>query len=501
MKFKPRNGPWQEIFEGSIQDFEVSIHSNPDNVILVSVLEKKKGKIEGTILELYKVFAVEGRLEDFTETFPKEAIVLIKHEAKESLKYFLLSSGPSYVKYEEEQFLSEVDRLYNKLHNSSALVKDVSKAYDIQLEELNKAGEKFKTSFFSLPLLAPILSSELLSGREPRYEMKETGKGGKGEIILGITKDGIAVKEPLSVFVKTTVFGSTGEERKHVIHLIAEGGLISNVAVVIFDWDNSFSGLNKPSSKLKELQEFKVNFEPIGFPVKEFSKEELKVDLNLVNPKGILELFGLMEGEETKFIGNLFKENKVESVNELIEIAKNFSVEESKATAKYRSMRILKLIDVRYPGLFGGTNNIEEIAKNWIKAIGRAGIIHLDKFDERSSLILIHNLIKGILQHYEGNPKSRINAMVLMPEMKKMLPIKSPNILSNEIIELMEKFKGEGICYAISADRPIDLMKEVIDQSEAEIFILSRDDVGIKIANSKQYRLKLRPGLSTCQEK
>jgi hypothetical protein len=491
------NGPWDEIFSGNLEGFQVEMHSNPESLLLITVIEKENEEIKGAVIEIYKVFHAEGSIEDFIETLPKEATVLFKHEPKETIKFLLLSSSPSYVKYEEDPFCNEADELMKKVNTSSSMIKDFSKAYDLQLTELNKAPERIKSSFFSQPLIAPILFPKEIEGKTPTRK-KMTGKG---VIMLGLTKANTMINEPIELMMKTTIFGSTPKDRKHVIHLIAEGALMSSIPVIIFDWDKSFIGLNKPNPEAKVLKEYNVDLEPIGFPVKHFTRDDVSVDLNLVSVKGLLELIGMKEGEEQRMIAKLIKETRPESMQELIASAKKmFLRDESKVANKYRTIRILSLLEVKYKGLFKGKNDIKEISKNWARSIGRAGIIHMEGLDETASMLLIHNILKSIYLEYSKS-EEEIGTMVLLPEIKNVLSSKNKTIIATEIIELLDKLKSVGAGFALSSDRPIDLRKEIVKISEAEIFLINRNDVGVKVAKSKQFRIKLRPSLSVSAAK
>ncbi len=497
MEFKIRKGPWETIFSGNLEGFEVEMNSNPDGLLLVVVLEKEGEEIAGAVVEVFKVFHAEGSIEDFIETLPKEATVLLKHEPKETTKFLLLSSSPSYVKYEENTFCDEVEELMGKLKTSGMMIKDFSKAYDLQLTELNKTPERIRSAFFSQPMLVPLITPKGI-----QEEVSATERiTGKGTIRLGLTKANTMINEPLELMLKTTIFGSSSKDRKHVIHLIAEGTLMSNTPAIIFDWDKSFIGLNKPNPNTKMLQDYHIDLEPIGFPVKHFVREQIKIDLNLISVKGLLELIGMKEGEEQQIIARMIKEGKPKTIEELINTAKKIELrDESKATNKYRTIRILTLLKKKYKGLFEGQINIKEMSKRWSSSMGKAEIIHLEGFDKTAAALLIHNILKALYLEFSST-KGRINAMVLLPEIKPILDIKEKTIISTETLELLDKLKSAGIGFALSSDRPIDLRKEIMKISEAEIFIINRNDVGVKVAKSKQFRIKLRPGLSTCEEK
>lgn len=500
MEFRVRNGPWEKRFSGEMEGFEVEMHSNPEGLLLVTVLEKENQKIKGAVIELFKVFFAEGSIEDFIETLPKEAIVLLRHEPKETTKFLLLSSSPSYAKYEENAFCDEAEQLMEKLETSGSMLKDFSKAYDLQLTELEKAPERIKSSFFSQPINIPLIVVPK-TGRmgEESTPSKITGRG---TIILGLTKANTVISEPIELMLKTTVFGSSAKDRKHVIHLIAEGALMSSIPVIIFDWDKSFTGLNSPNPEAKILKDYSIELEPIGFPVKHFTREEISVDLNLISVKGLIELIGMKEGEEQQIISKLIKDTKPNSIEELIASTKKMELrDESRITSKYRTIRILSLIKAKYKKLFKGSNDIKEVSRNWGKSIGRAGIIHMEGLDTNSSTLLIHNILKGLWSEYSKSKQETINAMVMLPEIKEVLDTRKQTVITTEIIELLDNLKTAGIGFALSSDRPIDLRKEIMKISESQIFLITRNDVSVKVSNSKQFRIKLRPGLSSCEEK
>ena len=65
MEFRLAEGPWKEMFKGVFEDYGVEIYSNPESVILVSILEKEADVVKGAVVELYKVFSAKGELQGF----------------------------------------------------------------------------------------------------------------------------------------------------------------------------------------------------------------------------------------------------------------------------------------------------------------------------------------------------------------------------------------------------------------------------------------------------
>ena len=157
--FRIGNGPWEKMFAGVFQQHDIELYSNPDKIMLVLIYEKKLDIVEGAIVEVYKVFHAQGEVEEFTETLPREALILTKHDERSTLKFLLLGSKPTYVRWVEGEFIEEVDALVKRLAASSTMMKEVSKAYELTLSEIGEATQDIQTAFFSQPMLVPILTT------------------------------------------------------------------------------------------------------------------------------------------------------------------------------------------------------------------------------------------------------------------------------------------------------------------------------------------------------
>jgi hypothetical protein len=498
---KLREGPWRIVFEGMVQEHEVNIFSNTESVLMVLILEKEKDKVSGAVIELFKVLVSKGALEEFIETLPKDAISLISHSKDETIKYLVLGSTSSYSVIEENAFADEVDKLLQKIHSSSETVKNVAKAYDLNLLELHKSGEETSNAFFSNPIMFFGLSTSNKSGAI--HESHTSVKIIKGDVILGLTKDKLAAREPLSLFEKSAVFDGKKAERKHILHLIIEGALLSNIPAVIFDFNNSFEGLNVPSKNITGLQQSKVDFEPIGFPVKNFTPlQDVKIDLDLVSAQTLIELFGIGEGNAAKILTDLMKRESYQDIPQMIKKLNQSGFDEAITKSDiYKAGRILKLIDVSYPNFFDSKNNIAEVSKNWVKAIGRAGVINMDSLDNRQALLLLNNLLKGILEHYKKQGEtSSVKTMIFISEAERFFGLGLKNIASEEIVNTLNELKDFGIGYVFEAKSANKLNPNASKNLESQIYVIEKNEVGLKLANRKQYRVRTRPGLSECME-
>ncbi|MBI2598250.1 MAG: hypothetical protein HYW50_03580, partial [Candidatus Diapherotrites archaeon] len=397
--FRISFGPWEKLFEGMLEKNPVELYSNPDSVLLVLVFEKHGAQIEGVVIEMFKALNVEGEIESFIDTLPTEIVLLTKHDKKQTLKFLLIASNPSYSEWEEEKFGNETDELMKKLEANTTTIKDLSKAYGLHLQEISKAGLKVKKAFFSEPLLVPALSTSYAG-----YSAQPTTTSGKtfvkGEFILGLTKERQQIVEPLELFLKTLVTGGEKNERLHFLHILSESFLLSNISLVVFDPLGYFSGINLPTKNLAELARYKVEAEPIGFPIKVFKPvNQIKVDLNFISPAGFGEILGFGKGPVTDIIAAALLKNSVEGIEDLIEKIKLSPLtEDINAFELKRTVRILTLINRNYPGMFDGKNDTEDITTSGTRTLGRAGIIDLKGIEPKICFLIVHNILSSIIK-------------------------------------------------------------------------------------------------------
>src|SRR3989338_7107830 len=101
--------------------------------------------------------------------------------------------------------------------------------------------------------------------------------------------------------------------------------------------------------------------------------------------------------------------------------------------------RVLALVKQTYGEVFGSANPIDEISKVWLKSMGRTGIINLKTIqDEKVKLMLVHSIIKGIVESYKAQGKARaVKAMIVIPNSVGLIGKENSLVLQNEIKELL----------------------------------------------------------------
>jgi len=498
--FKISDGPWEKFYDGKTQNSDMEIYTNPESMMLVLIYDKENGKVIGAVIELFKVFYSQGDAEHFVETLPRRITLINRHDGeKRDNKFLLLASEPTYATWNEKSFLDETDKLLKALKASSVLIRDVSKAYDLTLTDINNADEKAKGIFFSEPLVIPLVAESAM-----KEHVQATGYDAlpksitKGEVILGLTKDRQKIVEPLAIFSKSIVIDGGEADRKRVMQVIAESALLSSISIVIFDGSNSFDGIGHPTSKRDDLRKYELEQEPIGFPVKKFdAASELKVDLSVTSPAGFAEIFGIGENVVSKIIISTIEKNRPASLKELIAKVRELPPgDEPSAFDIGKAVRVLTLIGNTYPRMFDGHNNIGAMVKSGTRALGKANIINISKTDERLTLLISHNIMSSIKEYFrQGKASGGMGFMVLLPKASKIHG-DSQKILEKEINTMLAEYGKIGLGFVLSEDKEIDIPQDVLKEVEARLNIVSGNDVGVQLSGRKSYRVLVRPTLS-----
>lgn len=491
--FKLANGPWEQLFEGKFQAHDLALYSNPEKILMMLILEKKLDKIEGAIVELYKVFYGLGDVESFTETLPRDVLIVTKHDEKQTMKFLMLGSKPTYVNWNEAEFTKEVDSLVKKLETSASMIKDVSKAYELTLQEIADSSPQVQTAFFTQPMLVPLMATSSHNiGTAPDSDGLKSLT--KGDVVIGLTRDRKKIVEPLALFKSVIVSEGMDKDRVRILQVLGESALLSNTPVIFMDKEKSFAGIGEASKDDAELDKYQVEIDPIGFPIKNYKPtNNIKIDLNLISPEGIAEIFGVGDKDFPRILKLVLSKGEVATIDELAEkITEMVQTEEFSEFQIQKTARILKLINIIYPGLFGGANDMQTIMKKGASNIGRASVIDFSLLDDRGSVLLVHSIIKGALKESAKGG----SVLTIIPNAAFLQGKGKQNIISKEIYNGLNELVEKKSLFALGTKKVIDIDSETRKNIMVRINVVSGNDVGVQLQAKKSYRVLVRPTLS-----
>lgn len=501
---KISEGPWEKTFDGQFESYPLEIYANQDSTILVAIIEKNGEESTGAILQAYRIYSAVGDLQSFVETLPRELIFFGKHDQNETIKFLAIGAGPIYAPINDENFYPKVDELLKKSKASSGLLTDVSKAYQVELKALANSPENVRQAFFSQPLMIPLLSTAghgtfLSSNKSGTMESGNKSSFVTGQMLLGLQKDNQKMaEESISDFLRTMIVDGQENDRRLVMHILIEGTLLSNCAAVVWDASNQYSMLSIPNQDPKNMKVAGLDIEPAGFPVKTFKPfDDLQVNLKAIPIDGLFELLGAGKQTHIKQLAITAQQQNIKSIPEWIEEIKKIPTnDEFTGYFAGKAIRTLNLIQYRYPKLFDGPNNMEEISKNWVRAIGRLGQIDAKSLDSRQQVLFMSSLIAEMKNHYQKQGTSKqVRSVLFLPEFFKRAD-HAQSIIVKKMLEDLLQLKEFGVGFVISSPHEIDLDDNLRANMDANLTVVSQKDVGVSLKNKKQYRVILRPTLS-----
>lgn len=511
MDFKIDNGPWETIFSGKFWDHDIEIVSNPEHLFLVFIYDRdEKGAAIGALVEGYKAFVTRDNVEAFIQTLPKPSMGITKNAGEKTSKLFFASLDMVYLDFKHEDFVRKLDRLVGGVAETGNTMFDLGRASSIELKELSASP----SSEYE-PILGDPFTMRLLAGGTARKaggakDMKKTGrveKEGK-KIQLGLTKTREIIMEEPENFSRTLIMANNRNEQRYAMYIIAENFLLDNSPILIFDGENYFEGLKNASKNETDLREGLVEFDPIGFPVKKLAaKEEIKVPLRDVDFVLLLNLLGTGDEEFEKKFALVASSATADTTEELAEKigrmgaseAKNFEklkFEENNAYfsagltefEKIKAERIIKIIEQEFSGLFGKSVDTKELTTSWPGNLGKATILNTKNLSKNEKIIFEQTILRMLLK--AAREPEHAKYKIFIPDAEDLF--KTMASKTSSIVISMEN-KGVGFVFGILSRT---FQRDIIENTNAKISIVSKNDAAVSIKNQRNYRVALRPALS-----
>ncbi len=499
--FKIAQGPWTLLLKGTLQDLELEVYTNPQKMVYVQLLRVENGVISECVCEFYKPYSPVGDASAFIQTVPREVMLITKHLLDETHTFLLLGTSPVSMNWEESIVLEQTDILLKKLEVSSSLLSEVARAYDVQLKNVNELPPNISEAFFSMPILTPLLATNahlsegVTSGKQNDTTAAQHMGALPGEFVLGTTTNGLMVKEPVVFFKRSTVFGGRIEHRKHVLQVIAEGALFSNIPLVIVDWENEYVVMRNPNPNAQLLHDQKIEGDPVGFPMKEFLPgENLKLELSMLYPEGFVEILGLSNTDLGNNLIRFLHEHQTGSIDEAKGILRQLPPSESMTPFHISSMiRLFTLLDYTFPNMFTGMNPTEEISKSWFQSIGRIGVLKMKNVPPKLRNLLVYTIVRGVYELYSRKGVSgRVKSLIVVPEAQQLFDYAREPVLAKEMERLFSQSTTQDVGFMFSAAHEIDLPKNILLLSEAKLSIVGGREVGVTLVGRKNYRATVR---------
>ncbi|MFH0954785.1 MAG: hypothetical protein V1777_01665 [Candidatus Micrarchaeota archaeon] len=494
---------WKILSEGDSQGHQTQIWTDNAGRLLVVVFEKKTAEESaGLALELYKAFVTKEDPEPLLVLLSGSGLAITKKSQDRFFGFLFVQSEPVFCINETDKINSELQTLETQLQQAEKLVLARAKALSLEIRPLHEASDQQKTAFFSSPLNWLALSGasiQTLAVQNTEQKPVDVQYPNTGQFWLGLDKNQTVIQEPFVLFKKTMASGGTPQDRYRLLQVFVESALLSSTGVLAFDPKNHLDGLQNQNPSRTELAKNKVSLEPIGFPVLEMTvPSNVKINLSKIDVMAALDLFRTGQTPAVSVIHDILSNNLAQNWSQTIERIGILQPKNQRTQFQLRkAVRLCLLIENRYPGVFNGPNQVNELAKSWGTGLGRASLLKLNEWDNRAKLILLHALIRELNDYYktQGNSKP-VKAVIALPEIENLLGRQADWKIQELILNDLKTASANGIGFFVSAAKPSDVNQSLFENISCEISIVGQNDAGVRIENRKPYRVLLRPTLS-----
>jgi len=475
------HGPWKTLLSGVWSGKEISYHENPEHELLVMIYDHRGDAIRGMVFFMVKLFSIDGKVGSFADALEVNSVVIQKKTPTFKGSFLAIMTDPEYIRFTPRELISAAERHFDEMEKKSAEARKKAGDFSIKLIEQRYAQLDKTNELFGEPLALPSLVVRKeglgLSSKQP-----------KGRVHLGITLDGKKSEEGIGSFLLTTVFGP---DTKRALHVIMEGCLLNGVSGVTF---GGFEKAEVPNKNTDDYNKYGIDVEPLGMPTRRFwPGSDFFIELGLLNKELFGDITGAGQGKATELIGKVLKK-KPTKMSQIIQELMATKEEENKYFAA-RGVRVCRLLDLAYPGLFNGKLEPKEIVAPWLKKMGRIAIINTKSLRPSIKKGIIYATIKTLYESYKREFAS--NAMkVLIVVGEKDIYGKGRTVLDRETNSLLKLIGDYGIGVCIDAKSAMDIDADIRQNATMQIQTMEANSASVKEHTKRPYRIKLRPTLS-----
>jgi len=321
-------------------------------------------------------------------------------------------------------------------------------------------------------------------------------------VLLGKKLSGENAEENIQSFLTTAIIGER-PLRKNAMHVILENCVLSGKTAIVFDEDDSFTSMSVPNKDFdyKNYQ----NLQPIGMPIKTLKPEDVKININLLDPVMFREIIGLTAkegaypGKDTiELIDKIIEKGKgdFKSLEDIEEKLLTVSVEAKKFHV-YRAIRWMRILKNVYPDLFGGKLELRTLVSLYMKSMGSISRIDLKGLPLNIKRAIIYSVMKSLHTEYkEQLATNELKVLGMMLNSVKYTGTKPSTLLEEGILEVLGEGPEYGVGFCLGANHEIDLFHEFTEKASMKVTFVGKKEAAIKEENSRPYRMNFRPNLS-----
>lgn len=458
-------GPWERLFGGVWNRFNVAVYENSDKTLLTTLFPKS-GEVSWIMIRADKILLAPRGIEKIEEKLQDKNLHILKQQLPgNTMTYIILLGPPSTLEFGSSEIGPSVFQKVLGLNKEADEIKAIAKKSNVELMDLKDAPYKESASVLGNPTVLLSLLSVAPEGEEPKKERLK-------EIILGNNEEGI-LKVDESIFEGyVSIKKGTEEERNYLAQAILEDAVIDASPIpLIIDFSRRSLKLDQPNPYPYDYAKFGLTSHNVAFGVRKYDLSAgdsgFKINLNQVSPQFIWKIFGLGTDEASTLIlqaaNSLQKSETADGIGSIAEQVNKMPAKDDREKANVqRALRILRAIGKAYGGIFSRDCDSLGIMAEWVKK-NETVCLSMSGIDKRKRLAFLLFLFEGFEQLKESKSVSEVEKKRIehiLPAILDMEWFGSGVIQSDIIDKIIANYQGA--LFASGGDMPMQIESRVV---------------------------------------
>ncbi len=400
-------GPWKILYSGVWAGHKSSVFVNPERVLVLLVNDDAPAT--GALVLLKKTFVLDGdsrELVAFLNSQKRSFSVIEKIGREGRIKFLVLDGEPTYAANATRDFANILRSQYQALGGVSKSLLEVAESYKTGVTELAKTSFDTADMLLGDPLFLLAAKPDAKStgavgveaARAPTAEKGAADREKSDEkperlALLGLNSNREPLEIDLNSFQRVTVVSKDAKQSNHLLQVIAESTLLNGVSCLVFASSDALRGIGEAAESRDDYDYFRMNGEPHGFPLNEFSLNTLKIDLGAIGTDDFVDALGLRDADFAEVIRAAFDAagGKAHDLIALTQALEKTDAAVFPPSSREKAVRVIQCLEREFPHSFG--ENKPQLFENAIAAARDkklAGVLWLDAANVQPMLKQLH---------------------------------------------------------------------------------------------------------------
>ncbi len=457
-------GPWERLFGGVWNRFNVAVYENEDKTLLTTIFPKA-GDVSWIMVRVDKILLaprgierIKGKLQD------KNMHILEQQLSGNNLTYMILLSPPTTLDFGSSEIGPSVFQKVLALNEEADEIKAMAKKAGVEIVDLKDAPYKESAGVLGNPTVLLSLLSVAPEGDEPKKERLR-------EIIIGDTGADIFKVDENIFSGYVSVKKGTEDERNFLAQLLLENAIIDASPIpIILDFSKRSLNLDQPNPYPYDYSRYEIETHNVAFRVRRYDLSndysDFKINLNQVTPQFIWKLFGLGTDEASTLIMqsvySLQQSGTLDGIGSIAEeVSKSPTKSEKDKATVARALRILRAIGKVYGGIFSKDCDTFGIMAEWIRRNETVQLL-MSGLGARKRLAFTLCIFEGFERLKTSSALSEIDIRRLSLVMLAILGLDwfGTGSIQSEIVEKIVSNHGSAI-FTTEGDLPMQIESRV----------------------------------------